>query len=133
MPLSPRMMDAHAQDVHHAAHLCAAGANIISKAKVARLMNFIVTKGHRKMGAPTCSAAFRNNLSGCNPREKTTHGDFVRKKSFVAPAPLFGGNGFQEYASAFPMTWQSFKSKVTRETGENEAGTVDGWLPNEAF
>ena len=50
------------------------GANIISSASVARLMNFIVTSGRWKTGTSACSAASRNSLSGFRLRLKTTQG-----------------------------------------------------------
>ena len=56
------------------------GANIISSARVAKLINFIVTSGQRKMGTAASSAAFKNNLSGCKLREKTTQGILNEKK-----------------------------------------------------
>ena len=50
------------------------GANIISSASVARLMNFIVTSGDWNTGTRVCAAAARNSLSGFSPRLKTMHG-----------------------------------------------------------
>jgi hypothetical protein len=56
------------------------GANIISSARVARLMHFMVTMAQRKTGTRACSAAFKHNLFGCRLRQKMTHGTLKEKK-----------------------------------------------------
>ena len=52
----------------------ARGANIISRASVARLMNFIVISGQRKTGTSARSAAFKKSLSARMLLLKTTQG-----------------------------------------------------------
>ena len=50
------------------------GANIVSSASVAALMNFIVTIGVWMTGILASSAAARSSASGLNPRLKITQG-----------------------------------------------------------
>ncbi len=111
MPLSPRRITPTPKMSTMLPISVPRGANIISSASVARLINFIVTIGHRKMGTCASSAAFRNSLSGCRLRENTRQGTLNENSVWYRRIRSSSGSDLRKKASAFPIACTRLNAK----------------------
>ncbi len=105
MPLSPRMITPTPRMSTMLPISVPRGANIISSARVARLMNFIVTIGQRKIGTPRLLGGRQEFLVRLQVAGEDDAGDLVGEKmSRNAGRVPAGLSDFRKYASALPMT-----------------------------
>ena len=126
--------DAHAEDVHHAAHFGAARREHHFQRQRGQLMNFIVTSGRlENRHVRVCSAAVRNSLSGLQTAAEDDARDFVGEQIGVTRLALLWSRATQIIHLRVAHDLHAFVGEILREAAQRQAGAVDGRLADDAL
>src|SRR6185295_592400 len=124
--------DANAEDVHHAAHFRATRREHHFQRERGEVDEFHREQRRLKYRYTDLFSLFQKQAVRLQVSAENQAGDFVGQQLFVALNTLLRRQRFKVVGIRVAERLYALVSKVASETGEHQAGTIDGWLDYDA-